>query len=221
MLLLKKLKIFFYLAIVMVFIIVLAAIVAGLFAGGGNSDNYGLAEKLKTQKKYEIPEAGNYSLGANNPRITIVEFADFSCPACKNTYPKLREIIFNYAKYVRIVFKDFPVISEDSLALSLAGRCAGEQGLFWPMHDQLFDNQGEINNEKLSQLAKQIGVEENKFNDCLKSEKYLLEIKKDYALGEKLGIGGTPTLFINGYKLAGDIPEEALNKIIEELIAYD
>ncbi len=216
----KKLKIFFLSAIIIVFIIVSTAIIVGLFSASDSGlDNLNLAEKLKKQKKYEVSEEQNYSLGSGNPQITIVEFADFSCPACKSIYPKLRKIIFDRAKDVKIIFKDFPVVSENSLPLALFGRCAGEQGLFWLMHDQLFANQGEINNEKLNQIVKQIGLEEDKFNNCVKNEKYLNGIKKDFVLGEKLEISGTPTLFINGYKLTGDIPEETLNKIIDELLA--
>ena len=100
----------------------------------------------------------------------------------------------------------------------MAGRCAGEQGLFWLMHDILFDEQGKIDGGNLLALASQIGADTDKFEDCFTEEKYLNDIKIDYALGEKLEIRGTPTLFINGYRLTGDLPQEALIKIIEGLL---
>lgn len=212
----KKSKRIFWLAIIIVFAIVISAIIINYYSSPADEPiGLDLVEKIKQQKQYDLPEGNNYWLGAKDPKITLVEFADFSCSACKNTYPKLREIIFNYASDVKVIYRDFPVISEDSLGLALAGRCAGEQGLFWLMHDGLFEEQGKITNSKLADIAGQIGVDIDKFNDCLKNKKYLDDIKKDFAQGEKLDIKGTPTLFINGYKITGDIPKEALMKIIE------
>ena len=98
--------------------------------------------------------------------------------------------MFSYASDVKIIYRDFPVISEDSLGLALAGRCAGEQGLFWLMHDGLFEEQGKITNSKLTDIAGQIGADIDKFNDCLKNKKYLDDIKKDFVLGEKLDVKG-------------------------------
>lgn len=83
------------------------------------------------------------------------------------------------------------------------------------MHDKLFAEQGKIDSNNLLALTSQIGTDVDKFSDCFTKEKYLADIQTDYALGEKLEIRGTPTLFINGYKLTGDAPQEALIKIIE------
>lgn len=174
-----------------------------------------MVSELKKEKQYSLPEENNYWLGSDNPKVTIVEFADFSCSACKNTSYKLRKIIFSYAKDVKIIFKDFPVISEDSLTLALSGRCAGEQGLFWLMHDKLFEEQGKIDNNRLISLVGKIGGDGEELTYCLKNQKYLDDIKKDFSLGEKLDVSGTPTLFINGYKVTGDLPEEALIRIVE------
>lgn len=107
----KKLKIFFWLAIIIVFIVVVLAIIVALTTGVNINNGLNLAEQLKQQKQHELPEGNNYWLGSDNPKVTIVEFADFSCLACKSTYPKLREIIFSYARDVKIIFRDFPVLS--------------------------------------------------------------------------------------------------------------
>ena len=170
-----------------------------------------------TKENPTITGTNNYWLGSSKPKITIVEFADFSCPNCKNSFSNIREISLKYRNDVKIIFRDYPIY-ENSINLALAGRCAGEQGLFWLMYDKLFARQGEFELSQLPDFANQIGANLNKFNDCLKNEKYLNDIKKDYADGESLEVTGTPTWFINGYKIAGDIPHDLFIQIIEELI---
>jgi len=209
----KKIKKFFWITIVIVFVFVLLAIIIN--SSTSDPESLDLVSELKKEKQYSLPEGNNYWLGSDNPKVTIVEFADFSCSACKSTSPKLRKIIFSYSRDVKIIFRDFPVISEDSLTLAMAGRCAGEQGLFWLMHDKLFEEQGKIDNSKLTSLTKEIGGDAEELTYCLKNQKYLDDIQKDFSLGEKLGVSGTPTLFINGYKVPGDLPEEALIRIVE------
>ena len=170
-----------------------------------------------TKENPTITGTNNYWLGSSKPKITIVEFADFNCPLCQNSFPNIREISLKYKNDVKIIFRDYPIY-ENSINLALAARCAGEQGLFWLMHDKLFARQGEFELSQLPDFANQIGANLNKFNDCLKNEKYLNDIKKDYADGESLEVTGTPTWFINGYKIAGDIPHDLFIQIIEELI---
>ena len=174
-------------------------------------------EQYKTNADNEtITGTDNYWLGAAKPKVTIVEFADFNCPYCLNSFPNIREISLKYKDSVKIIFRDFPV-RENSSSLALAGRCAGEQGLFWVMHDKLYANQGKFEISQLPELANQIGADVGKFTNCLNSEKYLGKINKDYADGKSMGITGTPTWFINGYKIEGDIPRDLFIQIVEEL----
>lgn len=168
-------------------------------------------------QKYQISTQDNFWIGSANPKITIIEFSDFACPFCKNSYPNVREISLKYKDQVKIVFKDYP-LHEESLSLAMAGRCAGEQGLFWLMHDKLFQNQGVKTNQQLIELAKQIGADNNKFTDCLTKQTYLSNIQKDFAEGAKLNLSGTPTWFINGQKIEGDIPHDTFIQIIEKLL---
>lgn len=175
-------------------------------------------------QKYEVPTENDYWLGTTTPRVTIVEFGDFACPYCRNSYTTLRELGFKYQNSIKIIFKDFP-IHNDSLDLALAARCAGEQkllssqeGLFWPMHDKLFALQGQFATTSLPDLAVSIGADANLFKNCLGGKKYLNDIKKDYLDGEELKISGTPTFFINGYKLAGEIPKDKFEEIIQQFL---
>jgi protein-disulfide isomerase len=189
---------------------------------GGNLPADIALSKTINEKNYKIAlgNENNYWFGSANPKITIVEFADFSCPYCQKSFLTIREIGLKYKNNVKIIFRDFPVRNESSLLLSLAARCAGEQGLFWVMHDKLFQyqkNEGVYSNSDLINLAKQIGADTEKFKSCLAAEKYLTQIQKDFSDGELLGVKGTPAWFINGHMISGDVPGATWEKIIKKM----
>ena len=159
----------------------------------------------------------NYFLGSSQPKITIVEFADFACPYCKNSYPTIRELSLKYNDRVKLIFRDFPYVSESSLDLAQAARCAGLQGLFWPMHDKLYQNQGTTEKTAIAGLAVAAGVNQDKFLLCMENKQALPAVQKNMADAERFGINGTPTWLVNGHKIEGDIPMETWEKIIEQL----
>ena len=171
-----------------------------------------------TLKKIEGTRA-NYFFGAENPRLIIVEFGDYACPYCQKSFPNIREIGLKYQDKVKIIYRDYPVLADYSINLALAARCAGEQGLFWNMHDKLFLNQGISTTEEISTLAEQIGVNKSRFAACFDSQKYYANIAQDISDASALGITGTPTWFVGGQKLEGDIPRDLFFFIIDGLLA--
>ncbi len=167
-----------------------------------------------------ITGSNNYFLGPKDKApITVVEFADFSCPHCKLSAPLIRKLSYKYKDKVKIIFRDYPVISEYSLNLALAGRCAGEQGFFWLMHDKLFSSQGKDEIADLKTLAAGLGVDTTRFNTCFDKQKYNTQIAKDYSDGQSLGVVGTPTFFINGHLIEGDLPENVWEAVIQKVLA--
>jgi len=185
---------------------------------------YNLAREAKNQtdiklsgQQYDAAAGDHYWLGSAKAPITIVEFGDFACAICEQSFPTIREISLKYKNDIKFIWRDYPVVAEYSAMLALGGRCAGEQGLFWPMHDKLFQNQGLNTADQLIAAANQIGADTARFKDCLNKEKYLPEIQKDLSDGKAFGNTGTPTYFINGYKVAGDIPYNTFVQIIEGL----
>lgn len=176
-------------------------------------------QKIKLSgERYDAENKESYWIGSAKPLVTIVEFADFACPYSKNSFPKIRDISLKYKNQIKFIYRDYPLLSGASPLLALSAHCAGEQGLFWLMHDKLFENQGVTNITQLAELANQIGANITKFNSCIAEEKYLPKIQKDVAAAQLLGISGTPAWFINGYKLEGDIPYNMFIQIIESLL---
>ena len=204
-------------AIIFLLIILIFLVAAGFYV----YNNVKAAKKQTGIKlsgqQYNAAAGDHYWLGSAKAPITIVEFGDFACPVCEQAFPTIREISLKYKNDIKYIWRDYPVVQDYSALLALAGRCAGEQGLFWPLHDKLFQNQGVSTAGQLTALAGQIGADLNRFNNCLDKQKYLPQIQKDLADGQAFGNSGTPTYFINGYKIPGDIPYEIFVQIIEEL----
>lgn len=188
---------------------------------------YNKVQTLKNQPKtaslikYEQTEGmNNYSMGSDNPKLTIVEFADFACPYSTTAYPTIRDLALKYYKQVKLVYRHYPYISDYSLDLAMGAECAGKQGLFWPMHDKLFQNQGTNADtpEKIAGLAKQVGANMDLYVQCVNNKQPQVKINKDIADAERLEVKGTPTWYFNGYKIEGDLPIETMEGLIKEMI---
>lgn len=171
-------------------------------------------------RTYAVATTDDPSLGPKDAKVTIVEFGDFQCPFCRKAYPIIRATAAKFKNDVKVIYRDFPLADDHPLAqlAAQAGWCAHEQGLFWPWHDKAFQNQDRLSREVLINLAIQSGIEPEKFSACLDSQTASEEVKEDMRDGLLAGVEGTPTWFINGYRVAGVIPEDILEKIIQELI---
>ena len=171
-------------------------------------------------------------IGNPDAPITIIEFSDFQCPFCARfhtqTLPLLLEEYIEQGK-VKLVFRDFPIqsIHPNALPASVAAECANEQGKFREMHDTLFEKQNEWNKldtvdalSSFNQYAMDIKLDQEKFDSCLSSGKFIPEIKKDLDDGRDYGVSGTPGFFVGndivGYvELKGAQPFESFKKIID------
>lgn len=140
----------------------------------------------KQKQKYSEALNGpgnNYYLGGATPEVTVIEFADFACPFCQEAAPEVKQAAEKYGDKIKIIFRDYP-LHDNSITLALAGRCAGEQGKFWPMHDLMFQNQtaltsaGDNLSAQLALLAQSLSLETASFASCLESQKYLDQIKR-------------------------------------------
>ena len=119
---------------------------------------------------------------------------------------------------VRIVFRQFPLTSIHPQAQKAAeaSLCAADQDKFWEMHDAMFQDQSNLQIDKLKEKAASLGLDTEVFNGCIDSSKYTEKVAEDLQEGSRAGVTGTPAVFINGRFLSGAQPFETLAKIIEE-----
>lgn len=172
----------------------------------------------------------HFSLGPISAPLQIMVFFDYSCSFCKETMPTIYSLAKKYPDEVRITMRDYPALRAASINMALAAHCAGEQSNFWQMNDKLFERQDTlllldetvIDNE-LKNIASELDLEENKFNSCLSDRKYLYRLNDDFENAEFLAVEGTPTWFVNRYKITGHYPEENFINLIDGLLAqqYD
>ncbi|OGY44003.1 MAG: hypothetical protein A3B89_02565 [Candidatus Buchananbacteria bacterium RIFCSPHIGHO2_02_FULL_40_13] len=160
-------------------------------------------------------------LGQVNAKLVIVEFSDFQCPVCQAEFPIIREVVSKYQNQILYIYRQYPIINENSALVSQASLCAHEQDKFWAMHDRLFLNpSSEYSTDNLKNIAQQAGLNLEQFNDCLTTEKYKNMVLEDTQDGFTLGIKGTPTFFINGNKLSGLISQDSWEKLLDQLLKY-
>ena len=178
---------------------------------------------LGEQDKAEILKETVRVKGPENAKVTIVEFSEFQCPYCKQyNDTSYSQIMADYGDKIRYIFRDYPLpMHNHAQEAAEASRCAGEQGKFWEYHDKLFVEQAiwtalATTTESFNNYATTLGLNAGQFSSCLSSGKYKEEVKNDAALGQKVGVSGTPSFFINGRQLVGAQPYEAFKTIIEE-----
>lgn len=167
-------------------------------------------------------------MGQDNAPVTIVEFADFRCPFCQqfftNTLPQIKKDYIDTGK-VKLYWRDFPFLGPSSTVAGNAAECANDQGKFWDMHDYFYQNQPSESDtsmyttDKLTSIAGTLGMDTNQFNSCLSSNKDNNNVSQDLADGQKYGVTGTPTFFINGDSLVGAQPYSAFKTIIDQKLA--
>jgi protein-disulfide isomerase len=169
---------------------------------------------------------GSPSKGPADARVTVVEYADFECPHCRELYESLQGIEAKYPQ-VRFVYKNFPLTTIHPWAQTAAigARCAYEQSpdAFWKVHDAIFENQDVISPEnvwdKLVSFASQAGLNGDTFKACLSSADAQKAVDAEHAEGVALGVNSTPTAYVNGRPLAGGDPQTLDQYIDFELAA--
>ena len=166
----------------------------------------------------EVSVAGAPVRGAEKAAVTIVKFEDFQCPFCKTVQPTFNDLLKRYDGKVRLVHKDLPLdaLHPQARQAAEAARCAGDQGKFWDYHDKLYGVSPKFGVEELKAVAKEVGLDAGRFDQCLSSGKLRAAVQQDYAEAAKLGLTGTPVFFINGREISGAQPLEAFAAIIDE-----
>lgn len=167
-------------------------------------------------------------LGKSDAKVTVIEFADFRCPFCEKFYTETEsQIIKDYVDTgkVKFAFRNYAFLGPASIVAANAAECANEQGKFWEFHDYLYKNQPSESDtslyvtDKLTTIAGQLGMNTNQFSSCLSANKYDKDASQDLADGQKAGVTGTPTVFINGISVVGAQPYSAFKTIIDQELA--
>jgi protein-disulfide isomerase len=169
----------------------------------------------------DIDVEGSPALGPADAPVTFVVFSDFECPYCEVFAQTMQQVKDEYGNRVRVVFRQFPLnIHPNAPKAAEASLCAHEQDKFWEMHDLMFEEQRQLDLASLIDKAERLELDIPEFEACLDSGKFAEQIEADMQAASRMGVDGTPAVFINGMQVVGGaVGFEALVEVIEEEIA--
>ncbi len=165
----------------------------------------------------EIATGGAPTRGPRNAKITIVEFSDFECPYCAKAVSEIAAIMAAYPNDVKLVFKEFPLgdMHPHAMMAAQAALAANDQGKFWEMHDQLFANAHRLSHDTVFAIAQNVGLDMMRFTRDMESGRFSKAVQADVAEGDKIGVYGTPSLFIDGKPYHGPVMLSILKPILD------
>ena len=203
-----------------------AAIVNAVKVGKGSADAIEVAKATRWGHQVEhkllddpvqIEVRGAPTTGPANARITLVEFSDFQCPFCSKASQQIGAILKAYPNDVKLVFKQFPLDNHPQAMISAqASLAAWNQGKFWQLHDLMFANRTQLSPDAIHFWADSLKLDMKKFDADLNSLAVKKQVIKDLEDGEKAGVEGTPTLYIDGQRYNGELDLAKIKPVIDE-----
>jgi len=168
----------------------------------------------------------DHVLGSAQAPVTVVEYGDFECPACKLAYPAVKLLIKTFGSAVRFAYRHFPLVEVHPHAelAAEAAEAAGAQGKFWPMHDSLFATQHAWEAKpsataSFDALASSVGVDMTAYRACLKSPSIEALVNGDEDRASRGGVNSTPSFFLDGHLVEGAVPRDEMVAEIDRALA--
>lgn len=175
-----------------------------------------VADVPDPNQRHEVSIANQPYRGADDAPIVIVEFGDFSCGYCKRFNDQtVTPLMETYGDQVKLVYRDYPILGPNSLSAALAAECAHDQDAFWGFHDRLYADPSNLTRDAFIAYATELELELDQFAQCYDDQVHRDAVVQDYNDGQALGVGGTPTFFINGKILVGAQPYDQFVSVIE------
>ena len=183
-------------------LVVIVGILVGVFVlTGGNKEGSNNGGNNSAQ-------SSNHIVGPENAKVTLTEFGDFQCPACKSYFPIVSQIKLDYADKIKFQFRHYPLVQIHPNAFlgSRAAEAAGKQNKFFEMHDMLYENQDTWSASSnptpiLEGYATQLGLNVDQFKSDMNSSPVADVINADAKAAQGLGATSTPTFVINGKRI--------------------
>ena len=159
--------------------------------------------------------------GPADAPVTLVEYGDYECPYCGAAYPIVKEAQARMGERLRFVFRNFPITTSHPHAEQAAEAAEGAtaQDRFWEMHDVLYENQRQLEDENLRAYADQLGLDVERFGNELAEHVHAARVREDFMSGVRSGVNGTPTFFINGVRHDDSYELETLLAALERAAA--
>lgn len=167
----------------------------------------------------EIKTEGMPVKGNAGAKVTVVEFADYQCPHCREAFDAWEKAWPDVKEKIRFVYVDYPInASGISKIVAQGAYCANKQNKFWEYHSMAFKRQAELSKEIPKKFAEELKLDVKAFEACVNSKEALAHIEKSKAEGDRVGIRGTPTIFLNGRRYVNAHDPEKLKEAINKAL---
>jgi protein-disulfide isomerase len=193
---------------------IIFASVCILLIGGlvylSSKDKVDVSNVNATKIQSASSQSGNIAdhvFGKKDSKVIFIEYGDFQCPGCGSAHPTIKSVTEKYKGQVAFIFRNFPLtnLHPNAKAAAAAAEAAGLQGKYWEMHNKLYENQSAWENLSAAErgdffvgYANSLGLNVATFKDDMSSPKINQKINYDLALGKKVGVNATPSLYLNG-----------------------
>jgi protein-disulfide isomerase len=170
---------------------------------------------MATLKVPVTPE--DHIQGDPDAELTLLEYGDYECPHCGRAYGIVKQVQKRFGRRLRFVFRNFPLTQIHPHAQTAAetAEFAGAHGLFWEMHDLIFENQDRLGRPLLFALAEELGLDPQGLRDALTAGQFEPRVRRDFLSGVRSGVNGTPTFFVGEQRHDGPWELENLVTALE------
>lgn len=147
----------------------------------------------------------DHVLGRRSASVSLMEYGDYQCPFCREAHYFVLAVLREVGDGVAFVFRNFPLTNVHPFAemAAEAAESAGIQGKFWEMHNGIYENQDELGPDLLVDLAGELKLDLDQFEKDLANGACRERVRRDFTMGVRSGVNGTPSFFINGTRYDG------------------
>lgn len=195
--------------------------VAFMFSGDGTTSP---DQAVPVAEDVLLPEGAHTKGATESAQVTVVEFSDFECPACKAAQPLVERLMSTYGESVQFVYRHYPLVSihPNAQPAAIFAEAAADQGKFWEVHDLLFETQSEWSDisdrtelqETFMRYAESLDMDVERLQEKMNDEAVLAVVQRDVSDGNTANISGTPTFYVNGVQT----PAPQLLSTVESLV---
>lgn len=180
----------------------------------------GLGITPKAELILPVSSKRDHCYGPNEAPVTLLEYGDYECPYCGRAYTIIKGIQDYFENELRFAFRHFPLTQVHPHAQHAAesAEAAGAQGMFWEMHDMLYENQAALDDPSLREYALALELDMDRFDTEIMTHAHANRVREDFRSGVMSGVNGTPTFYLNGIRYDGSWDGDSLRIAIEELI---
>jgi protein-disulfide isomerase len=212
-------------------VLVVAGVTVAYIVSGGAGGGPAGSGASSTFVATTVPAitAADWTQGAANAKVSVIEYGDFECPACGAYNPIIKQLVQTYGGQVQFAFRNFPLyqVHPDASISSQAAEAAGLQGKYWQMHDLLYQNQATwsvvdpsaVVAKYFDGYAQSLGLDVNKFNQDINTTAVMNKIQADVAGGTAAQIDHTPTFFVNDAQIQNPAGLDAFKQVIDQALA--